>query len=77
MLAFVYKGRTVTLSERRHMSVYSNLIARLHKRAYDQGYRAGAFKRPWNLADWEPEFHASYQRGYDDGLAERGGATET
>lgn len=49
------------------MTKMDDLTKRLRKRAYDQGYRAGQRGLPFNLADWEPEFRANYQRGFNDG----------
>jgi hypothetical protein len=51
------------------MESLSEMIARLKKRAYDQGYLRGQRSQSLNLADWEPEFHEDFKRGYRDGKA--------
>lgn len=51
------------------MESLSEMITRLKKRAYDQGYLRGQRGQSLNLADWEPEFHEDFRRGYRDGKA--------
>lgn len=49
----------------------SDLIERLQRKAYQQGYNAGLRDLPWSPADWEAEFVPEYRRGRDDGRAAR------